>query len=243
MDGEWFEDQELWDAFRDHMFPEDRVSRAEEQVESLVSLLEIEEGSFLDIPCGIGRHSIELADRGFEVRGVDISRSYVKEARERSSEAEFDQGDMKDYDAGRRFDVVLNLWNSFGYYEDEKDNLEVLKNFHSHLRDGGELVLEISTKETISSDFFGSRYWEEQDGRYLLHRRKASDNWRWNKMKWIVVGENNLEEYTVKHRLYSAEKIDEMLDQAGFGPREFYGGLDGSEFDGDADRLVVVAEK
>lgn len=244
---EWFEDQEFWTQFREHLFSEDRVERGEEQVEKIVSLLGLDgDEEILDIPCGVGRHSRVFAREGFDVTGVDISQSFVDEAHERSMDNEnvaFVQGDMKDFRTEKRFDVVLNLWNSFGYFEDEADNLEVLENFYENLKDGGKLVLEVSTKATFADGDFSTKYWEEKDGTFFLQDREIVDNWRWHRMKWYKVGDGEVKQHVVKTRVYSAERIRDMLEKAGFSRIEFHGNLDGDPYDHEADELVAVAEK
>lgn len=246
MGDEWFEDQEFWDSFSKHMFSEGRVSRGEEQVGKITALLDLNGGEkILDLPCGVGRHATSLAERGYDVTGVDISNSYIEKARERADNENLDfyQGDMKEYTGESKFDLILNLWNSFGYFEDDEDNQAVLDNFSKNLGQEGVLLMQLNTKETFSNrENFNSRHWEEQDGAFFLQKREITDNWKWHTMEWKKVMDGEIETHTVKTRIYSGERIVEMLEKAGFNSIEMYGDLDGSDYDENAERAVILAK-
>lgn len=122
-------------AITAHTYESDR------EVESILRLLRLRpRARILDVPCGYGRHAVELARRGFQVTGVDISPKLLAQAREaartRGVAAEFRRGDMRRLRYRQRFDAVLNLFTSFGYFGDRED-LEVLKGFRRALRPGG----------------------------------------------------------------------------------------------------------
>ena len=84
----------------------------------------------LDLPCGQGRHAIELARRGYDVTGVDLSPFLLKVAEERARadgiRVRWLAGDMRHPIVGESFDVVLNLFTSLGYFADEADDAKVV---------------------------------------------------------------------------------------------------------------------
>lgn len=242
---EWFEDQEFWKKFRNHLYSERRLEEAEEMVENIILLTGIEEGKVMDMPCGVGRHSLEFVDRGFEVKGIDISQSFIEEANQKAEnrEIEFVQGDMREFSEEGEFDLAVNLFTSFGYFEDEKENMKVLENFHRSLKEGGMLVIETLGKEVLALNGVSGNHWTDKDGRYFLMKHEVTQNWRWHDMTWIMFSEGEIKENTVKHRLYSADELAEMVGKAGFSNVELHGDLDGREYDQEAERLVVVAEK
>ena len=86
--------------------------------------------SVLDVPCGIGRVSHFLSEMGYRVVGVDISERLIEEARKRSPKVTFVEGDMRklhEVIGDEKFDIVINIFNSLGYYTEEED-LNILKN-------------------------------------------------------------------------------------------------------------------
>src|SRR2546428_6308377 len=84
-----------------------------------------------DLPCGQGRHATELARRGYDVTGADLSPFLLNIADERARAARVGvrwiTGDMRQVIAGERFDVVLNLFTSLGYFADEADDRKVVQ--------------------------------------------------------------------------------------------------------------------
>src|SRR6202521_2062303 len=111
----------------------------------------------LDLPCGQGRHSIELARRGYDVTGVDLSPYMLGVARERANatgaRVRWLAGDMREPLAGHRFDVVLNLFTSFGYFEEESDDRRVVRAAASMLDPGGRFLLEVINGQRVMGTF------------------------------------------------------------------------------------------
>jgi len=154
----WHQDEEFWSAFQEFIFPAEQIEQATEQVDQLLELIDIEpDAPVLDIPCGVGRHAIELAERGFEVTGVDTTDPYLETARERadeeSVEIEFLQADMREFRRLESFDAVINLYTSFGYFADRADDERTAQNFYDSLRPGGALVMSVTSKEIIAGKF------------------------------------------------------------------------------------------
>lgn len=89
----WHEDESFWETFREFLFPPEKLDEAPEQVDRLLDLLDLDAGAkVLDVPCGVGRHAVELADRGFRVTGVDATEPFLETARERAEDAAVDAG-------------------------------------------------------------------------------------------------------------------------------------------------------
>jgi SAM-dependent methyltransferase len=250
MDGTptWYEDPAFWEAVEPHVFPPETVEEAPEQLDQVLELAGIDGGRVLDMPCGVGRHAVELADRGFEVTGVDATPPYLDTARERAADAgvggncEFVDADMREFRRPETFDLAVNLYTSFGYFEDRADDERAARNIYEALTPGGRLVMSLTSKEVLAGKF-QQRGWSEEDGTYLLEDREVTDDWSWMENRWVLVADGETHEFTVSHRLYSAYELSELLRDVGFSAVDAYGGLDGREFDEEADRLVVVAEK
>jgi 2-polyprenyl-3-methyl-5-hydroxy-6-metoxy-1,4-benzoquinol methylase len=136
-----FNDDYLY-FYEDILTPE----RTAEDVEKIVELLELAPGAeILDCPCGHGRIANALAERGFQVTGLDASEFFLDRARAdaeaRGVEVEYLQGDMRDLPWRDRFDGLVNWFTSFGYFSDDQ-NKAVLREFHAALKPGGRLILE-----------------------------------------------------------------------------------------------------
>jgi len=116
---------------------------AEVFIKNIVKYLNLDkDDSILDLACGKGRHSIFLNSLGFNVTGLDLSKNSIKEAKTReSSSLHFDVHDMRNL-YNTQFEVVLNLFTSFGYFEKDLDNFKVIQTIKSSLKQNGIGVID-----------------------------------------------------------------------------------------------------
>lgn len=243
----WHQDDLMWETVAPILFDERHWSDAPAEVAAICALLGLEPGArVLDLCCGVGRHSLELARRGFHVTGVDRTRTYLRRASEQAAAeglaVEFVQDDMRQFCRPNVFDAALNLFTSFGYFWDIEQDRQVARNVHRSLKPGGVFLLEMMGKEILAR-IFQPRDWQEQDGVLILQEREVSESWSWMKNRWILIVGGERVEYEVSHRLYSAAELCALLLGCGFAQADAYGDLEGSAYDRAARRLVVVARK
>ena len=225
--------------------------RNEEEAAQLASLISAyfsvqQYPRLLDLGCGRGRHAIRLAQMGYEVTGMDLSGNSLSEATKRAEQLNlknitFVRGDMR-VPLKARFDVVANLFTSFGYFTGDSDNVEVLSSIASMLEPGGGLVLdymnaplvertynpeERATKDDIHYDI--KRYVEEDT---IIKQMKLKDNY----------GHDHFFEERVK--LYDYSWFAENLSKAGFHIDVALGSYHGEPFSSDeSPRLILIAVK
>lgn len=242
----WHEDDEFWRTSVGWML-RDRLDRATDEVEQILALVGIAPpGAVLDLGCGIGRHSLELARRGFKVTGVDRTREFLAEAR-REAKAEklaanFVEEDMRRFCRPGEYDLAVNLLTSFGYFEDPEDDRRVALNLYKSLKTGGVLVLDLMGKENLAR-IFTPREWHEKDGEIWLYERRITDSWSWIENRWILIKNGEKKEFRLAHRLYSAAELSRLLSECGFASVDAFGSLDGAPYDHQASRMVLVARK
>lgn len=142
---------------------------AEEFVASLINYLQPLPGSsMVDIACGEGRFSVGLAERGFDVTGIDLSHTSIEIAKANESEnLRFFVHDMRMPFYINYFDYALNFFTSFGYFANKRDHQLAAKSFAKGLKKGGILVLDYLNSELIQSTLVA----EEVVKRAAIHFR------------------------------------------------------------------------
>jgi SAM-dependent methyltransferase len=243
----WYNNDGFWELFAPTIFTEERQSAARNEIDNVVSLIGIERGErILDLCCGVGRHSLELAQRGFDVVGVDLTASYIEKARQnaktRDLDVTFSIASMDEFCEPDRFDVVINMFGSFGYLESPEDDRMVVKNMYASLRRGGRFLIETKGREIAARDF-QERSWEEHGDMLVLAERKPVGNWGRIETRYLVIKGDQRFEHTVSLRSFSSTELSSLLIDCGFSNVNVYGNLEGRDYDHEAERLVVVGTK
>jgi D-alanine-D-alanine ligase len=178
----------------------------------------------LDLCCGQGRHCLELARRGFrQVVGVDRSRYLVRLARRRAKEqglsVSFHEGDARKFRLKEMdFHYVALLGNSFGYFDREEDDLGVMHSVVRALGTGGTLALDVVDGQWMRQNF-EPRSWEWIDPHHLVCRERSlsADGDRLISREVVVHDERGvIVDQFYAERLYSRERIMNLLETAGF---------------------------
>lgn len=244
---EWYEDESLWEAVFEFLFPESRIAAASEEARQALALAGASPPlRVLDLGCGAGRHSVALAGLGCEVTGVDRTAYLLEKARAAAAregvEVEWVERDMREFSRPEAFDLAVSLFTSFGYFAEEAENQLVLENLHDCLVPGGTLVLDLMGKENLAKIFEPTGSQESDDGLIVMRRHVVAD---WSRIanEWIVIRDGQARSFSFEFWVYSARELSEMLRRAGFREIRLHGDLGGSPYDTEASRLVAVATR
>lgn len=251
---QWCDDDALWTAYLRFGELEARRGSAAQEVEQLEALLQIRPGSeILDMCCGVGRHSIELARRGYRLTGVDRFEPFLAKARAAAkaggvgTEVEWVRDDMRTFSRPRAFEAAVSLFTSFGYFHDDTEERRVLENLFVSLKPGGRLVMDVMGKEVIARIFRSSmvtRRVVAGGEAILIDEPRVGDDWRHIASRWTFVWpEGGRESFEIKCRCYAATELKRQLADAGFTDVQAFGGLDGCPYDENAQRLVIAARR
>ena len=150
---------------------------------------------------------------------------------------------MREFRRPEAFELIINMFTSFGYFQDADDDRLVAENFLRSLKPGGRLVMEMMGRENLAAGFQAHDWHELDDGGFLLEERAIVDHWRGLRNRWILLrgGERHEYEFTLRH--YSAGQLIDLLEGAGFDDVTAFGNLEGDPYDEHARRLVVVATR
>lgn len=204
------------------------------EVDAVIRMAGLEPNDrILDLCCGQGRHSLELAGRGFsQVTGLDRSRYLIRLARQRARErglnVVFREGDARQFRLpGAAFHCVLILGNSFGYFERAEDDQKVLEACRRVLVPGGTLVLDITDGDWMR-EHFDPRSWEWVDQNHMVCRERSmsEDGERLISREVVIHAERGvIIDQFYAERLYNAEAVRELLGRTGFEAIRFHGEL------------------
>jgi SAM-dependent methyltransferase len=168
----------------------------------------------LDVPCGQGRHAHLLAEAGYDVSGLDYSPDLLARARERGEgrRLRYRRGDMRRMPAAweERFDAVVNLFTSFGFFVDPADDEQVIAEFARVLRPGGVLVWHGGSRDGVAARFLARDWWTTRDGTLVGHERAfdpLSGVLR-VRSRWRGPRRTGTREHRI--RLYTATRIAEL---------------------------------
>jgi SAM-dependent methyltransferase len=243
----WFE--EVFDEDYLRTLPFMSADQTLREVEFIESSLGVKPGGqLLDIGCGYGRHAIELAQRGLDVTGLDLSLPLLlraaDEAQKRSMSVNFVHADMREMAFEKQFDGIYSMLTSFGYF-DEETNLRVAEGIARALKPGGRFLLDIVNRDYVVSDL-PSRVWWEGNGCVVLE--EVDFNFHTSRIlthRSIVFEDGRQIEQEISVRAYSLHEIGRLLRQAGFRVVDVSGSLAtrGHLFGATSRNLLILAEK
>ena len=200
----------------------------------------------LDAGCGIGRHSIKLGERGFDVLGVDFSPLYIDIARKKIQERNLNNvkcevADLRDLHFKNLFSGVISMWSSFGYFDD-KTNEEVLHSFFTALASKGKLIIDIENRDYILKYFIRETF-REKDGVFIMERRRFHPLTSVVTTHRYVVGKDIRRDYIRHIRVYSATEMINLFEHIGFINIKVFGDYDFSKFSEHSKRIIIIGEK
>jgi SAM-dependent methyltransferase len=221
---------------------------AKTQVAQLLSLLGVSPPSgILDVACGYGRHSIELARRGYAVTGLDLSDVQLQRAREKAAAAavqvDWRQGDSRAMAFEGEFDAAINMFLSFGYFQTDEEHLAVLRGVARALRPGGRFLMDFWNREHEIRGF--ERWLVERTGEIFEVEEWEFDHvhGRLNWTNYVFFPDGRRESWTHSIRAYTVVELRELFERAGLRFDAVYGTLDGQPFTIDSPAAVLLATR
>jgi len=197
-----------------HILYKDRdYSEAESFMSNLTSYLNVpENGNILDLACGKGRHAIYLNKIGFNVVGADLSENSIAHAKQFENDTlKFKVHNMcKPF--GEQFDAVFNLFTSFGYFENEADNLATIKAIKANLNDSGFGVIDFMNTEYIIDNLVAENI-KTVDGIDFLQKRRVENGYIIKDISFTFEGE--LYNFQERVKAFSIDDFKTLFEQAG----------------------------
>lgn len=236
----WF-DSTYYHKLYSHRNEEEAINFIEQL---LLHLQPTSESSMIDVGCGIGRHCKYLASKGFDVTGIDLAFSNIREAKKSANgNLRFYRHDMRIPFGNQNFDYVFNFFTSFGYFKGEKEHNLVIGNMSQALKRGGILVLDYINHVYAEKQLVPTEH-REIDGICYHITRWADDE---HIYKRIAINDPNMPgsfEHTEKIARFNLDHFSDMFHANGLRIHKVYGDYTLSEFDvQQSPRLILLAKK
>lgn len=224
-------------------------NRTHDEVTFLEEILHLKnEDKILDVPCGHGRHSNELARRGFNVCGIEHNNFFIETASHNAQElgltVKYVQGDMRHFSMKVKFDVAINLFTSFGYFEHDEDDQSFFNAVSRSLKRDGKFLVDFVNQTWLVRNFKAKDWRYLGDEKILLVERMYQSNLGKNLVTRKYISENKIiETSTTSIRLYTPTEIINMAKISGMGLEASYGGFDQSALSIDSERAILLFKK
>ena len=238
-EADWFEQWFGEDYL--HIYQHRDETEAEHAIELIAANLAGREiNSVLDLGCGAGRHTKVLFERWWTV-GLDLSMALLRVARREAPADPYVRADMRDLPfADGSFDLVVNLFTSFGYFEDDREHARVLARVFAVTRQGGTFVIDFLNASRVRRDLVA--YDERvENGITIEQRRTISKDDRFVE-KRIRLRQRG-KEYIERVRLLSEADLERMLGAAGFEVSKRFGDYDGAGWSEESPRTILFANR
>ncbi|HEY4733286.1 MAG TPA: class I SAM-dependent methyltransferase [Gemmatimonadaceae bacterium] len=238
-EADWFEEwfgQDYLDIYQHR--DETEAERAIELIATNLAGRQIDR--VLDLACGAGRHTRVLRERWWTV-GLDLSMSLLKVARRESPDGPFVRADMRELPfAAQSFDLVVNLFTSFGYFDNDSEHSRVLARVSESMRHGGTLVIDYLNATQVRRELvpYDERV---ENGITIEQRRSISPDDRF--VEKIITLRERGKEYIERVRLLSPRDLQRMLTDAGLKVDKLFGDYSGVEWGEDSPRTILFASR
>jgi SAM-dependent methyltransferase len=209
-----------------------------EDAAAMVRLLGLEPGTtVVDAGCGFGRYCAALREQGMEATGIDISPAAIAEAEKRSPGPRYLVADLTQPlpEGVGPFDVIVNLYSSFGYGATEAQDMEMLRAFRRLVKSGGKIVMQLSDLERSRFRLRTDEGVVVRDTNGVIETLDVDFSTGRLHVRYELDGD-------VVHsriRMYEKEDLQRMLEEVGFTDISLHGDFDGAPKRPE-DRLVIV---
>ncbi len=235
---EWFESplyEKLY-AHRDE-------AEAKRLVQLLNKILQLNNcKKLLDLACGRGRHSLNLAEKGYEVTGIDLSKQAIKRAKKKAEKrnlenVQFFVHDMRE-SLNEKFDAVVNLFTGFGYFSSDEENEGVIENVARMLKKNGIFVIDFLNASKVQKNLKTSESGSFQDIEYDI-KRYIKNGAVYKEITFKKEGREK--KYFERVKLYDADWFKRKLEKRNFSIERIYGNYEGNEFNAEkSSRLLII---
>ncbi|WP_420553671.1 class I SAM-dependent methyltransferase [Tenacibaculum aiptasiae] len=208
---------------------------------NITSFLNLPKSSHIaDLPCGKGRHSVYLNSLGYKVTGGDLSSNSIKHAKQFENDTlHFEVWDMRT-PLENKYDAVFNLFTSFGYFDDDKEDITILKSLKNGLKENGVVVLDFLNVEKVKNSLIKEET-KSIDGIDFNIKKEIKDGFILKHISFFA--DDKQHSYTEQVKFLTLDKMQSYFENAGLKIKHVFGDYSLNKFNPTtSDRLILVAE-
>lgn len=237
---DWFTD---WfnTSYYHTLYKERNDDEAQVFMKNVTSFLNLPKTThILDLPCGKGRHSVFLNSLGYKVTGGDLAANSIKLAKEFENDTlKFKVHDMR-APFNNRYDAIFNLFTSFGYFEDDKEDILILNNIKQGLNKDGFFVFDFLNAEKVKLNLVATET-KTVDNITFNIKREIKDGFIFKHISFFADGENH--SYTEQVKYLDLDKMTTFFEEVGFTITNVFGNYDLNTYEAKtSDRLIIIAK-
>ena len=225
--------------FYHQLYKERDYSEATYFMNNLISRLQIDKNSsILDLACGRGRYSLYLSNIGYKVTGIDISKENISEAKKnKSDKLNYILHDMRQ-PLNQKFDLILNLFTSFGYYQEDIDNISIIRSIKSNLNNEGKAVIDFLNIDYVLDNLIKYEEKTVDQTKFVINRYLENNLL----IKDITIDSNNKQyKFQEKVKAYRVKDFLTMFKDCNIELKEKFGDYHFNSFNKDSSpRLIMV---
>ena len=238
---EWFNTEDYLNVYR---------HRNDADAERLVDLILANtilghNADVIDLACGNGRHSIHFAECGYNVTAVDLSENLLcaaqKSAENLGLNIRFINSDLRSFQISSKFDLAVNLFTSFGYFETDDENFSLFPKVFKLLKNKGYFVIDYFNANYLSNNLVTHSEDIVSEKKIIQDRKIIGDR----VVKDITISQDGLRKnFRESVRMYSGTELLTALKKSGFKIHKVFGDFDGSKFDlNSSPRIIIISGK
>jgi 2-polyprenyl-3-methyl-5-hydroxy-6-metoxy-1,4-benzoquinol methylase len=238
---EWFNSKEYLDVYQHR-----NESDAKLLFELIIKHIEIpEKGKVLDLACGPGRHSILFARKGFTVTGLDLSENLLRvaesAARKEKLNIRFVKEDLRHIELSDKYDLVVNLFTSFGYFDKDEENYSIFRSASNFLKPGGYFVFDFLNSVFVERNLVRESK-EVKSHENIIQRRRIEGD---RVIKDIIIQYNGTTKtFYESVKMYRVGELKRAIKENGLAIKETFGDFVGGNFiEETSPRIIIIAQK
>jgi D-alanine-D-alanine ligase len=223
------------------------AERTAVEIDFIESVLDLADGAqILDVGCGFGRHSVELARRGYDVVGIDPAAAMIAAACQNAEAAavavDFRQARGEEFEISKRFDAAVCLFTTLGQVDEQGSNSGLVQQVWTLLKPGGWFVVEVPQRETTVKQLRAADRFGDEDVYTTVTRQFGAASQTMDEL-FRVVNQKEVQLFRLRYHLFSSEELVALLIRSGFLVHETLGDYSGTPLAADHPMMLMIARK